>query len=257
MAGRLEDKVALVTGSTSGIGKGIAREFALEGARVVLNGRDEEAGRLAVEEISGSGVPEERLMFHAADLIEEDACRALVQAAAGHFGGLDVLVNNAGDFSRGDLESTTVELWDRQMALNLRAPFILTREAARVMRERGGGSIINIGSVNAYIGGANLLSYSTSKGALMTFTKNAAQQLCRHNIRANVINVGWTLTEGEDEVQREETGREDWLEDAEATRPFGRLLSPKDIAGAALYFASDESALVNGSVLVVEQYPID
>jgi NAD(P)-dependent dehydrogenase (short-subunit alcohol dehydrogenase family) len=257
MAGRLEGKVAVVTGSTSGIGKGIALKFAREGASIVLNGRDEEAGRKAVQEISGSGVPEERLAFFAADLMEEEACRDLIRHSTGRFGGLDVLVNNAGDFSRGDLESTTVELWDRQMALNVRAPFLLTQEAARVMRERGGGSVVNIGSVNAYIGGEDLLSYSTSKGALMTFTKNVARQLSRHNIRANVINVGWTLTEGEDEVQRAETGREDWLEEAVATRPFGRLLSPQDIAAAALYFASDESALVNGSVLVVEQLPVN
>lgn len=254
--GRLEGKVALVTGSTSGIGAGIAELFAREGASVLIHGRNEEAGARLIERIAGEGVPGERLAFHAADLTRVEECGGLVAAAAEVFGGLDVLVNNAGDFTRGTIDDTTVELWDFQMALNLRAPFLLTQAALSHMRARGGGSVVNIGSVNAYIGGRNLCSYSVTKGGLMTFTKNVAGQLAPDRIRVNQLNVGWTLTEGERRVQTKETGREDWLELAVPTRPFGRLLEPLDIAYAALYFASDESALVTGAVLDVEQSPV-
>jgi len=254
--GRLKGKIAVVTGSTSGIGRGIAYKFACEGASVMISGRDPERGQGVIDEILTATGPSASLAFHSADLTDEAQCRALITATVEAFGGLDILVNNAGDFTRGTIDNTTVELWDRHMALNLRAPFVLTQAAVPPMRERGGGSIINIGSVNAYIGGRNLLSYSASKGGLMTFTKNVAAYLNRDRIRVNQLNVGWTLTEGEDRVQRAEQGRDDWLEAAEAHRPFGRLLLPRDIALAALYFASDDSALVTGSVLDLEQNPV-
>ena len=124
------------------------------------------------------------------------------------------------------------------------------------MKSRGGGSIVNIGSVNAYIGQSNLGPYSVSKGGLMTLTRNAAASLSRYRIRVNQINVGWTLTEGEERVKREEEHDPDWLAGALATRPFGRLLMPRDIALAAEYFASDASALVTGTVMDLEQFPI-
>jgi NAD(P)-dependent dehydrogenase (short-subunit alcohol dehydrogenase family) len=124
------------------------------------------------------------------------------------------------------------------------------------MKARGGGSIVNIGSINAYIGEPKLGPYSVSKGGLMTMTKNAAASLSRYRIRVNQINVGWTLTEGEERVKREEEHDPDWLERAVKTRPFGRLLSPHDIALAVGYFASDASALVTGTVMDLEQYPV-
>lgn len=254
--GRLEGKIALVTGSTSGIGAGIAEEFAREGARVLVSGRNEEAGNQVIQQIVAAGASADRLTFHAADLLDVEACRNLVSAARESFGGLDILINNAGDFTRGTIHDTTVELWDFQMALNLRAPFVLIQAAIPLMQERGGGAVVNIGSVNAYIGGKNLTSYSVTKGGIMTLTKNVAAQLAHDRIRVNQINVGWTLTEGEHRVRTKETGREDWLEEAVSTRPFGRLLSPRDIALAAVYLASDESALVTGSVLDLEQGPV-
>lgn len=254
--GKLNGKIALVTGSTIGIGAGIAREFAYQGARVLISGRNEDAGARAVQQLTSDGVPPECLAFRAADLVDVEQCRGLVESTVEMFGGLDILVNNAGDFTRGDIEDTAVSLWDRHMAVNLRAPFVLTQAATPVMRARGGGSVVNIGSVNAYIGHARLLSYSVSKGGLMTFTKNVAQYLNRDGIRVNQLNVGWTLTEGEHRVQVQETGHEDWLKKALGSRPFGRMLMPQDIALAALYFASDDGAMVTGAVLDIEQYPI-
>lgn len=254
--GRLQGKVALVTGSTSGIGKGIALVFAQEGARVMISGRDAERGAQVIDEAVAAGAPRDRLAFHPADLTNVDQCRALVERTVEVFGRLDALVNNAADTSRGNIDNTSVEQWDRHMAINLRAPFVLLQAAVPHFRARGGGSVVNIGSINAYIGENKLLSYSASKGGLMTFTKNVASYLKHDRIRVNQLNVGWTLTEGERVVMRSDTGGDEWLAQAEATRPFGRLLSPHDVAMAALYFASDESEIITGSVLDLEQGPV-
>jgi NAD(P)-dependent dehydrogenase (short-subunit alcohol dehydrogenase family) len=252
----LGDKIALITGATGGIGAGIARLFAAEGATVLVHGRyaHEEAGIMGL--LESDGIPRERLAFRDAELTDPEQCKALIGSADQLFGGLDLLINNAGDFRRGGIDTTTLDLWDAQFGVNVRAPFILAQAAVPLMRRRGGGSIVNIGSINAYIGQPNLLAYSSSKGALTTFTKNLASQVNVDNIRVNQVNPGWTLTETEDRVQREESGRDDWLGDALTTRPFGCLLEPRDIALAALYFASDDSRLVTGSVLDVEQFPI-
>ncbi|MBO0797668.1 MAG: SDR family oxidoreductase, partial [Blastocatellia bacterium] len=165
--------------------------------------------------------------------------------------------NNVGWSARGNIEDTSIEMWDKIFATNVRSAFICTQQAVRYMKDRQRGSIINIGSVNAYIGESKLLAYSASKGALMTLSKNLASYLNRYRIRVNQLNVGWTLTPNERVVKTEvEHKGDDWLEQAVKTRPWGRLLSPRDIALAALYFASDESELITGSVLDLEQYPV-
>jgi NAD(P)-dependent dehydrogenase (short-subunit alcohol dehydrogenase family) len=249
----LSGKVALVTGASSGIGYGIAEHFAALGAAVALHGRTEADAAAAVTRLQAAGHDSTAL---SADLRDVEACRRMVQAAIAWKGGLDVLVNNAGMVDRGYLEDAPVELWDDIMAVNLRAPFICLQEAVKSMKARGGGSIVNIGSVNAYVGAPKLGPYSVSKGGLMTMTRNAASALSRHRIRVNQLNVGWTLTEGEEAVQRKQGTRADWLADAVAMMPFGRLLTPREIAYAAAYFASDESALISGAVLDMEQTPI-
>lgn len=249
----LENKVAVVTGSTSGIGRGIAEHFASLGARVVVHGRRETEARAIVERLSSEG---RQARFVIGDLASVDACRHIVRHAVQEFGGVDVLVNNAALTSRGYLEDVSVELWDSIMHVNLRAPFVCLQEAVKSMKTRGGGSIINIGSVNAYVGEPKLGPYSVSKGGLMTLTRNAAATLNRYRIRVNQINVGWTLTEGEERVKREEEHDPAWLDKAVATRPFGRLLTPGDVAAAAEYFASDAGALVTGTIMDLEQYPV-
>lgn len=249
----LNGKVAIITGSTSGIGRGIAHYFVELGAKVIISGRDETRGADAVEKIRQMGGES---YFMPADLVDESQCRRLIQFAAECFGKLDVLVNNAGNFSRGDIESTPMELWDIIMAVNLRAPFICLQESIPLFKARGGGSVVNIGSVNAYIGEPKLAAYSVSKGGLTTLTKNAASSLRKYRIRVNQINVGWTFTEGEDRMKRLEGKGADWVEEAVATRPFGRLLMPQDIAYAAAYFASEESECVTGTVMDLEQGPV-
>ena len=250
----LDNRVALITGSTSGIGKGMAEHFASLGAHVVVHGRDRQSGTQLVEAIRSRG---RDAAFLEGDLADEAVCRSLVRGAVDRFGGLDILVNNAASTSRASIESATTAFWDRMMAINLRAPFILMQAAVPQLEKQGGGAIVNIGSINAYIGEPKLTAYSSAKGGLMTLTRNAAAQLNAVKIRVNQINAGWTLTEGEDKVKREQEGKGDeWLEEAVKTRPFGRLLEPADIGYAVAYYVSDAAACVTGSVMDLEQYPV-
>jgi NAD(P)-dependent dehydrogenase (short-subunit alcohol dehydrogenase family) len=249
----LNGKIALVTGSTSGIGHGIAARFAALGALAVIHGLDAGVAAAAADGLRQQGHAVDSV---AGDFTDPEACRQVVRTVVSRHGGIDILVNNAASTARASLEEATLEFWDSLMAVNLRAPFLCLQEAVRSMKSRGGGSIINIGSINAYVGLPNLGPYSVSKGGLMTMTKNAAGALNRFKIRVNQLNVGWTLTEGEDRVQQADGKGPNWLKEATATRPFGRLLMPADIAAAAAYFASDDSALVTGAVLDLEQFPI-
>jgi NAD(P)-dependent dehydrogenase (short-subunit alcohol dehydrogenase family) len=249
----LQDRVAVVTGATSGIGRGIAEYFASLGARVVVHGLVADDARRAGEALRDAGFEASWL---AGDLEDPESCRRVVRFAVEQYGQIDVLVNNAATLARAGLDDATLEFWNTMINVNLRAPFLCLQEAVKYMKPRNSGSIVNIGSVNAYIGEPRLGPYSVSKGGLLTMTRNAAAALRAWRIRVNQINPGWTLTEGEDRVQRGEAKGEHWLADAIATRPFGRLLSPRDIAMAAAYFASDDSALVSGAVIDVEQGPV-
>lgn len=250
---RLEDRIAVVTASGAGMGEGIARLFASEGARLVISDIDEAAGAAVAASISGAGGA---AVFQRADVSLESDCRALIDRAVDEYGRIDILVNNAGISTRGNIENTTVEMWDRIFAINVRGAFVCTQQAVTYMKEQRRGSIINIGSINAYIGEPKLMAYSASKGALMTLTKNTASYLNQYAIRVNQLNPGWTLTPNEARVKREEGKGEEWLEEAIRTRAFGRLLAPLDIALAACYFASDESECVTGAVLDLEQFPV-
>jgi NAD(P)-dependent dehydrogenase (short-subunit alcohol dehydrogenase family) len=249
----LAGQVAVVTGSTQGIGGGIALKLAEAGARILVHGRDSQraGGERIVAAIEAAG---SQALLATGDLRDESHCRSVVRNALARFGRVDILVNNAGVVHRGNIEDTSTELWDEIFAVNLRAPFLLCQEAVRHMKDRQSGCIVNIGSVNAHVGMKRLLSYSSSKGALMTFTKNLANYLTKYRIRVNQINPGWTLTEGERHVVSVLDGKgENWVENAVKTRPFGRMLLPADIANAVLFFATNE--LISGAVLDYEQLP--
>jgi NAD(P)-dependent dehydrogenase (short-subunit alcohol dehydrogenase family) len=235
------------------MGEGIARLFASEGARVVVSDIDEVNGVAVATGIVSDGGES---IFERADVQVEADCRALIDRAVEVYGRIDVLVNNAAINTRGNIENTGAELWDKIFATNVRSAFLCMQQAVLYMKQQRGGSIINIGSVNAYIGEPKLMAYSASKGALMTLTRNTASYLNQYRIRVNQINPGWTLTPSERLVKLAEGKGEGWVEEAVRTRPFGRLLFPRDIGLAALYFASDESECVTGSVLDLEQYPV-
>jgi NAD(P)-dependent dehydrogenase (short-subunit alcohol dehydrogenase family) len=249
----LAGQVAIVTGSTQGIGAGIARKLGESGAQVLVHGRDSQraGGEKTVQAIEAAG---SQAALVTGDVRDVAHCRDIVRTALERFGRVDILVNNAGVVHRGTIEKTSPELYDEILETNLRAPFFITQEAVFHMKERRSGCIINIGSVNAHCGLKKVLAYSAAKGGLMIFTLNLANYLTQYRIRVNQINPGWVLTEGEHYVQSVVEGKgENWLEEALKTRPFGRLLRPEDIANAALFFATNE--LISGAVLDYEQLP--
>ena len=199
-AQRLDGKVLVVTGSTQGLGAAIARRAAQIGAAgIVICGRDADRGARMRDELEAAGCAAE---FVAADLAEVTSCGRIIDTCEDRFGRLDGLVNAAGLSTRGTLDDTSVELWDRLFAVNARAPFLLMRGAARLMRRGGeGGSIVNIITMASHGGEPALTGYSASKGALATLTRNASYQLQPDRIRVNGLNIGWTATEGEHGVQ--------------------------------------------------------
>ena len=208
---------------------------------------------MAVAAAYGSGKC--RTVFVEAELRDPTACRRIVTCADREFGRLDGLVNAAACTERGTLEGTTVEHWDKLMAINLRAPFLLMQDAVKVMqRERRGGSIINILSLSAHGGIPKLTPYSVSKGALATLTRNAANSQRKHRIRVNGLNIGWMATPAEHAVQQSEGQPEDWLSAADRGAPFGRILRPSDVASMTVYLLSDSAEMMTGALIDFDQH---
>lgn len=250
---RFTGKVAVVTGSTQGLGEAIVRRFVAEDAAgIIVTGRDDARGKRVRREVEESGAD---AIFVAADLAAPDAAEVIMEAADARFGRVDVLVNAAALTARGTILDTSRDLWDTMMAVNVRAPFFLIQQAARIMRREAiAGAVVNIGSVAAYGSMPFLAPYAVSKGALMTLTKNAAYALSRDRIRVNQLNLGWMDTPAEHQVQTEVHGLpENWLELVEAGMPFGRLLKPAEVAEAVAFAASDDSGMMTGAVIDFDQ----
>ncbi len=249
----LGGKVAIVTGGTQGLGEAIALAFAARGAAgIVICGRNAEKGEAVRKALEAAGA---KAIFVTADLTQVDAACAVVDAADRAFGRVDILVNAAGLTDRGDILDTTPERYDEIFAVNARAPFFLMQGCCRIMvREKIAGSIINIQSMSAHGGQPFLTAYSASKGALATMTRNVAHSLVKHRIRVNGLNVGWMHTPGEERVMRTYHGAQDgWVDEAARSRPFGRLIDPREIARACVYLASDESGLMTGANIDFDQ----
>ncbi|HXZ14748.1 MAG TPA: SDR family oxidoreductase [Roseiarcus sp.] len=251
---RIDGKIAIVTGGTQGLGAAIARQLAHAGAAgVVTCGRTQAKGEAVASSIAAETRCDVR--FVAADLARVEDCRAVVAAADEAFGRVDILVNAAGMTDRGDILNTSPELFDKIFAVNARGPFFLMQEAIRRMiRDNVEGAILNIGSTSALAGQPFIAAYCGSKGALATLTRNTAFAVMRNRIRVNQLNIGWMASDGEDRIQREYHGaKANWLEDAAAEQPFGRLLAPEEVARAVNFLVSADSGLMTGSVINFDQ----
>lgn len=253
MTNSLEGKVILVTGSTQGLGEEIARLSVDRGAAgIVLTGRSTERGEALAAALETTQC---RVLFVQAELANAGDCKEIIERADAKFGRLDGLVNAAACTERGTLEDTSVDHWDKIMAINLRAPFLLIQGAARIMRREGkGGSIVNIQSMSAHGGTPNLTPYSVSKGGLAILTRNVAHSQRPYRIRANALNIGWMATPAEHAVQRLEGQPDDWLRAADKGAPFGRILRPSDVAGMTGYLLSDEACMMTGALVDFDQH---
>lgn len=252
--GQFDNKVAVVTGGTQGLGAAVARLLAERGARgIAICGRSLEKGTVMARRLSEAHGADVR--FVQADLSRVEDCRAVIADADDAFGRIDVLVNAAAMTDRGTILDTDPSLFDRIFATNVRAPFFLMQETIRVMlRERTQGAIVNIGSMSAMAGQPFIAAYCASKGALATLTKNTAYAVLRNRIRVNGLNLGWMASDGEDRIQREYHGASaDWLVQAAAAQPAGRLIGPEEAARAVAFLASDESGMMTGSMVNFDQ----
>jgi NAD(P)-dependent dehydrogenase (short-subunit alcohol dehydrogenase family) len=246
-------KVAVVTGGTQGLGEATARLFAERGAAgIVICGRNAENGARVKSSLEAKGP---RTVYVKADLANVEDCRKVIAEADKAFGHVDVLVNAAAITDRGTIWDTEPKLFDAMFAVNVRAPFFLMQDAAKLMkRENRNGTMVNIISMSGHGGQPFITAYCASKGALITLTKNVAFSLMRHGVRVNGLCIGWTDTPGEDRIMKMYHDAADgWLQQAEASLPFGRLLKPDEVARATAYLSTDESGLMTGSIIDFDQ----
>lgn len=242
---RLEGKVALITGGGSGIGRATAQLFCEEGAIVVVADSNPETGGETAELIRTAGG--EAIFVHA-DVSRFDQVQQMVQATVDAFGRIDLVFNNAGILLRGSVTETEEEEWDRVMAVNLKSVYLVSKCAIPHMIAAGGGSIINMSSsTGAHLAGPGAAAYITSKGGVALLTKCMAIDCARYGIRVNCVCPGPT-----DTPMLAKTLSEQQLKDFAATLPVGRLASPREIAEAVLFLASDEASFVTGLAMAVD-----
>ncbi|BBY05684.1 SDR family NAD(P)-dependent oxidoreductase [Mycobacterium noviomagense] len=254
MVNELAGKVAIVTGGVSGIGAGIVEKFLAEGAKVVIADIAADKGAAIAEHHGGNAV------FRRTDTAEPDQIGELVSFAVKRFGGLDVMVNNAGISSRMHRSFLEDDLADfhRVMAVNVLGVMAGTRDAARQMAASGGGSIVNISSIGGIQAGGGVMTYRASKAAVIQFTKSAAIELAHYDIRVNCIAPGSIptpiLASSAKDMTPEQVERFEQVtrQQMRADRPLQREGTPEDVAEAALYFAGERSRYVTGTVLPVD-----
>jgi NAD(P)-dependent dehydrogenase (short-subunit alcohol dehydrogenase family) len=246
---RLQNKVALITGAGAGIGRASALLFAREGARVAAADVDEKTGGETVEQIRTAGG---EAVFLSIDVADAGSIRGAVEATVERFGRLDILFNNAGIVLGGTAETTAEEEWERTMAINVRSVFLGCKYALPVMRRQGGGVIVNTASVAGMVGVKDRAAYSASKAAVIGLTKSLAIDYVGENIRANCICPGTVDTPSLQQriaaTGDPVAGRQAFI----ARQPMGRLGTAEEIAALALYLASDDSAYMTGSAVVID-----
>ena len=249
---RLAGKVVLITGGANGLdgqlmgfGGAFARTAAREGASVVITDVDEKNGQLTASQIEDSG---SKALFARLDVTKSAEWQSAILAAQDAYGRLDVLVNNAGILAAFDVEHTSEEDWERVLAVHATGAFLGTKYVAPVMRQTGGGSIVNISSIAAMVGNPSSTAYATAKGAIRSFTKSAAIQLAGDGIRVNSLHPGFADTP----FTVDSLGDPAVLKRRLSGIPMGRLATAQEVANAILFLASDESSYVTGAELVVD-----
>ena len=246
---RLEGKVALITGGTSGIGTATAKRFAIEGAAVAITGRNPERGEQVVQDIAGNGG---EALFIRSDVRSAEDCRQAVDQTLERFGKIDVLFNNAGVLHPRSVPECTEEEWDETIDSSLKGAFLMSKYALPSMIERGSGSIIHTSSGWGVLGGDKAAAYCADKGGLIVMAKAMAIDHGPDGIRVNCVCPGDVMTPMlPDEAAKRGMSWDDYAIGA-ADRPLGRVGTPEDIANAVLYLASDESSFVTGEALVVD-----
>lgn len=252
--GRVQDKTIIVTGAAHGLGKSTAGLLAKEGAKIILTDVDVDAVENTAREIRDLGG---RADFFRHDVSRPDDWEQVFSHALSSHGKLDGLVNNAGFGTYNDIETVTLEQWRSIMAVNLDGTFIGTQLAIRSMKTTGGGTIVNIASVAAFVGAPNLAAYSASKAGVHLLTKSAAVYCGQrgYNIRVNSVHPGLVETRAGIEMARLATSApndDDAIKFFSSLHPLGRIGRPEEVAYAVLYLASDESSFVTGSALVID-----
>jgi NAD(P)-dependent dehydrogenase (short-subunit alcohol dehydrogenase family) len=250
---RLKDRIAMITGATSGIGKATALLFAEQGASLVLTGRRWELGKAVEAECRQGGA---RCVFVQADHTKESDCQKVVDTALGEFGRVDILFNNAGIVTGGTAETTPDEVWNETLAINVTAVWRMCRLVIPHMKKQGGGAIVNNGSDWSVVAGKDALPYVMSKGAVGMMTKAMALDYARENIRVNAVCPGDTFVERWIEKGYFEgsgpVGLEEAIKESSSYIPMGRFGRPEEIARAVLFLASEDSSFVTGHLLLVD-----
>jgi len=247
---RLASKVAIITGVGAGIGEAIAVRFAEEGARLVLNDISATAGQAAVNKIRNMGA---EAVLAVADISQEASASEISETAVKSFGGIDILVNNAADFTQKSVEQAAVADWQKVLGVNVIGTALVSKHAIPHMKARGRGSIVNLASMSAVIAQPDFATYNASKGAILTMTKCMALDLAPFKIRVNSICPGCILTSASyREIERLGLTFEEWRDRVAPLHMLNRLGEPREVANAALFLASDEASFITSAHLMVD-----
>ena len=245
---RLQNKVAVITGASVGIGQSVAESFAREGARVVINSQSDRGAAIVARIVENGGTA----TFVQGDVTQPEDATRIVDQTVKAFGRLDILINNAGIVLPGTVDNTSIEDWDQTIAVNVRGVFLMSKAAIQQMLKQGAGVIVHNASIAGVKGLKDRAAYCASKGAVVALTKAMAIDYVDKNIRVNCVNPGTTLTPSLQD-------RIDAFDDPVAAKqmfisrqPMGRLGEPQEIADGILYLASDESSFVTGAILNID-----